>query len=101
MFAPGAGFVINGIARTAGSGGSLNGSFGFQLNYSPFPAGTVGVMKFDGAGNVAVSLTSVGGGNSTPRPQPSPGLIPSIPMGAARSISVRRPVNLQVRRLRL
>ena len=58
--------MINGIARSAARGGSLNGSYGFQLNYSPFPGGTIGVMKFDGAGNVAVSLTSVGGGNSSP-----------------------------------
>jgi hypothetical protein len=61
----GTGFVINGIARAAAGGSSPNGSYGFQLNYSPFPAGTVGVMKFDGAGNVAVSLTSAGGGNSS------------------------------------
>lgn len=61
----GTGYVISGIARAAAQGGSINGSYGFQLNYSPFPAGTVGVMKFDGAGNVAVSLTSVGGGNSS------------------------------------
>jgi hypothetical protein len=60
----GPGYLIGGIARVAG-GGSLNGSYGFQLNYSPFPAGAVGVMKFDGAGNVAASLTSVGGGNSS------------------------------------
>jgi hypothetical protein len=61
----GTGSVISGIARAVKAGGSLNGSYGFQLNYSPFPNGTVGVMKFDGAGNVAVSLTSVGG--SSPR----------------------------------
>ena len=61
----GSGFVVSGIARVAG-GGSLNGSYGFQLNYSPFPAGAVGVMKFDGAGSAAVSTTSVGGGNSSP-----------------------------------
>jgi hypothetical protein len=61
----GTGYLISGIARAAAPGGSLNGSYGFQLNYSPFPAGAVGVMKFDGAGNVAVTLTSVGGGNSS------------------------------------
>ena len=53
----------------------------------------VGVMKFDGAGNVSVSLTAVGGASSTPLPQPSVEPIPSIPMAAARSISKRHPVN--------
>lgn len=59
--------VISGIARAVGSG-SLSGSYGFQLNSSPFPAGTIGVVNFDGAGKVAVSLTSVGekgGGQSS------------------------------------
>jgi hypothetical protein len=60
----GSGFLISGIAGVAG-GSSLNGSYGVQLNYSPFPAGTVGLMKFDGAGNVAASLTSVVGGSSS------------------------------------
>jgi hypothetical protein len=62
----GTGAVISGIGRAAQAGASLNGSYGLQLNFSPFPAGAVGVMKFDGAGNVSVSLTAVGGGNSTP-----------------------------------
>ena len=59
------GGVVNGIARAA-KGGSLNGSYGVQLNYSPYPAGTVGVMTFDGAGNVAASFTNVGGTLSGP-----------------------------------
>jgi hypothetical protein len=59
------GGVVNGIAR-ASNGGSLDGSYGVQFNYTPFPAGTVGVMKFDDAGNVAVSLTNVGGTLSSP-----------------------------------
>jgi hypothetical protein len=57
----GTGFVVNGTARSA-KGGSLNGSYGFQFSYSPFPAGSVGVAKFDGAGNVTVSVTAVGAG---------------------------------------
>jgi hypothetical protein len=56
------GGVANGVARAA-SGGSLSGSYGVQLNFSPFPLGTVGVMTFDGAGNVNVSLKNVGGAN--------------------------------------
>src|SRR5262249_5744842 len=46
----------------------LNGSYAVQINYEPFPAGTVGLMKFDGAGNVAASFTSIlsgGGGPGT------------------------------------
>jgi len=62
----GTGAVISGIGRPARGGGSLNGSYGVQLNYAPLPAGTIGVMKFDGAGSVAASLTSVGGANSSP-----------------------------------
>jgi hypothetical protein len=61
----GTGAVISGIGRAAQAGGSLNGSYGLQLNFAPFPAGAVGVMKFDGAGNVSISLTAVGP-NSTP-----------------------------------
>ena len=61
----GAGAVISGIGRAAQAGGSLNGSYGLQLNFAPFPAGAVGVMKFDGTGNVSISLTAVGP-NSTP-----------------------------------
>jgi hypothetical protein len=62
----GTGSVFSGVARAAQAGGSLNGAYGLLLNFQPFPAGAVGVMKFDGAGNVAVSLTAVGGGSSTP-----------------------------------
>ena len=59
------GGVMSGIARAAG-GSSLNGSYGVQLDFSPFPAGTVGVMTFDGAGNVNVALMNVGGTLSSP-----------------------------------
>jgi len=54
------GGVAGGLARVL-KGGTVSGSYGVQLNYSPFPAGTVGVMKFDGEGNVAVSFASIGG----------------------------------------
>jgi len=53
--------VNSGIARVA-KVASLNGSYAFQLNNIPNPTGTVGAMKFDGAGNVAMSFTSVAPG---------------------------------------
>lgn len=59
------GSIVNGIAR-AGQTGSLNGSYGFHFNYSPFPAGTIGVLTFDGAGNVTESFTSSGASGSSP-----------------------------------
>jgi hypothetical protein len=51
--------MIGGVARAAHAG-SLKGSYGLQFTNSPSPAGTVGVASFDGAGNVAESLTFVG-----------------------------------------
>lgn len=54
------GTVVSGIARAAQAGGSLNGAYGFQVNSWPFPAGAIGVMNFDGAGNVAISTTTHG-----------------------------------------
>ena len=66
------GGVGNGVARVA-RGGSLNGSYGFQFNYSPFPAGSVGVMNFDGAGNVTVSVMNVGGTLTSPNTVPFTG----------------------------
>ena len=50
--------VISGIARAAQTG-SVNGAYGFQLSNVPVPAVTIGVLNFDGSGNVAVSYTSV------------------------------------------
>lgn len=50
--------VNSGIARVA-KAADLNSSYAFQLGNTPSPTGTVGVMKFDGAGNVAMSFTSV------------------------------------------
>jgi hypothetical protein len=55
----GSGGLITGVARAAHAG-SINGSYGIALNSLPQPAAAVGVMKFDGAGNVTVSRTSVG-----------------------------------------
>ena len=52
------GSVVSGFARAAYAG-SPQGSYGFQLNNSPVPAGIIGVATFDGAGNVAVSFTTV------------------------------------------
>ena len=53
--------VNNGFARPA-KAASLNGSYAFQLNNLPAPVAAVGVIKFDGAGNVAVSFTAVAAG---------------------------------------
>ena len=61
------GEVTTGVARAAYAG-SPNGSYGFQLNNSPIPAGTIGVANFDGAGNVAVSYTSVDVGTDPNQP---------------------------------
>jgi hypothetical protein len=61
------GIVISGVARAA-QAGSVKGSYGFQLNNSPVPAGTIGVANFDGKGNVAVSFTSVGVGSDPNQP---------------------------------
>jgi hypothetical protein len=56
--------VSAGIARaTNGGAASLNGSYGFQLNSSPVPSTSVGVLKFDGAGNATISYTQVGTSN--------------------------------------
>src|SRR5205823_8567718 len=55
------GIVVSGVARAAYAG-SLKGAYGFQFNNSPVPGQSIGVLSFDGAGNVAVSLTFVGAG---------------------------------------
>lgn len=49
------GFSVSGSARTA-RGGSLNGSYGFQFEFAPYPSGTIGTMKFDSEGNVTASF---------------------------------------------
>ena len=68
------GIVINGVARAAHPG-SLQGSYGFQLNNSPIPACTVGFTTFDGAGNVTVSFVSVGVGRDASQPPVSSGTV--------------------------
>jgi hypothetical protein len=58
------GSMISGFARAVQAGGSLNGAYGFQVDSWPYPGGTIGVMNFDGAGNVTIPLTTVGVGNA-------------------------------------
>lgn len=55
----GSGTLVNGIAR-AGQVSSLSGSYGFRVDSSPVPAGTIGVMNFDGAGGLTLSFSNVG-----------------------------------------
>jgi hypothetical protein len=54
-----AGAVISGVARAAYTG-PVNGSYGFQLSSNPVPSGYLGVVSFDGAGNVGISITNIG-----------------------------------------
>jgi hypothetical protein len=61
--------VLSGIARAAPAG-SLNGSYGLQLHNSPNVNVNLGVAKFDGAGNVALSFTFVGSSDSNGQPTP-------------------------------
>lgn len=53
------GTVLSGLGRAA-SFARPQGSYGFRLDDSPAPAGTLGVASFDGAGNVTLTFTSVG-----------------------------------------
>jgi len=55
----GSGFLVNGVAR-AGLATSLSGSYGVRMDSSPVPSGLIGAIKFDGAGNVAFTFTSIG-----------------------------------------
>jgi hypothetical protein len=64
------GVLLSGIARAAPAG-SLNGSYGFQFSILPNASGSLGVAKFDGAGNVALSSTFVGSGDSSGQPTPA------------------------------
>lgn len=64
------GAVLSGIAKAAPSG-SLNGSYGFQFDISPNASASIGVIRFDGAGNVALSLTFVGSSDSSGQPTPT------------------------------
>jgi hypothetical protein len=58
--------TISGVARAAYAG-PVKGSYGYQFNYSPQAAGSIGVASFDGAGNLALSTTFValGGASGT------------------------------------
>ncbi|HLJ48872.1 MAG TPA: hypothetical protein VKU01_22810 [Bryobacteraceae bacterium] len=53
--------MTSGYARAA-QAGPLNGSYALELNSAPNPNGTVGVLNFDGNGNVTLSFTSVAPG---------------------------------------
>jgi hypothetical protein len=64
------GDVFTGIARAAAVGQSLNGSYGYQSSFAPFPRGEVGVLTFDGAGNVTSTGTSVADGSARGSGQP-------------------------------
>ena len=64
LFSPG---VVTGTARLV-SAGTLNGSYGFQTAYVPYPAADNGVINFDGAGNLSGTLTFVGRGGTGPFP---------------------------------
>lgn len=61
--------AISGVARAAYVGGPMKGSYAAELTNTPAPAGTaLGVLTFDGAGNVTLSATFVGGGESSTQP---------------------------------
>jgi hypothetical protein len=59
----GGGSVISGNARAL-SPALPSGSYGFQFTKSPSPEGIVGVINFDGAGNLTGSFTDVSGNDS-------------------------------------
>jgi hypothetical protein len=52
--------TFRGIARAAYTGSLNASSYGFQATNSPTPAASLGVLSFDGAGNVSMSVTFVG-----------------------------------------
>jgi hypothetical protein len=65
----GGGAIVSGVARAAAAGAGLSGSYGFETNASPLPSAILGVLTFDGAGNVTESVTIVGPpGNDTMLP---------------------------------
>ncbi len=53
------GQVRSGTAVASTIAPSLNGSYAFQLNNSPVPTTTVGVVSFDGGGNATTFFTTV------------------------------------------
>lgn len=55
------GFLIQGSARATGnSSAPPNGSYGFQFTGFPFPAAALGVLNFDGLGNLSASFSNAG-----------------------------------------
>ena len=56
------GYTIPGSARAIGasSGAPLAGAYGFQLISQPFPNGFIGVMNFDGNGDVNATISAAG-----------------------------------------
>lgn len=51
--------VGSGFGRQAG--GTVKGTYAYQINFSPFPAGVIGSAKFDGEGNVEMAQWGIGG----------------------------------------
>jgi hypothetical protein len=51
----------------------VKGAYAFQLNNTPTPSGAIGLMSFDGAGNVTLSYTSVDAGQDMSQPPVSTG----------------------------
>lgn len=62
----GGGAIVAGSARAAAQTGGLSGAYGFQMVTSPLPSSVLGVMSFDGAGNVTESLTLIGSPGNGP-----------------------------------
>ena len=52
--------TFSGVARAVYTGSVNAGAYGFQATNSPAPAASLGVLSFDGAGNVSMSVTFVG-----------------------------------------
>jgi hypothetical protein len=62
----GSGALVRGTARAA-QAGPPSGAYGVEFSSSPIPTGLVGVMNFDGAGNVTLSFTNVGAPGNGPQ----------------------------------
>lgn len=52
--------TVSGVARAVYTGSLNASSYGFQATNSPTPAASLGVLRFDGTGNVSMSVTFVG-----------------------------------------
>lgn len=62
-----AGILLTGIGRPA-PGGSLNGTYAYQLYIWPNTTSSLGLASFDGAGNVTLSVTFVGAADGNGQP---------------------------------